>query len=66
MLQPIFRNAECVYDSPSIHDSRDRTAQQLAQFHEGIKRFVNPHTYPVGLESALHEARTALILAARK
>jgi len=66
LLQPIFRNAECVYDSPSIHDSRDRTAQQLAQFHEGIKRFVNPHTYPVGLESALHEQRTALILAARK
>jgi len=66
LLQPIFRKSECVYNPPTIHDSRERTNTQLVLFHEGIKRFVNPHTYPVGLESALHETRTALILAARK
>ena len=29
---------------------------------DGVKRFDNPHTYPVGLETRLHELRTRLIL----
>jgi hypothetical protein len=33
--------------------------------HAGIKRLVNPHRYPVGLEQRLHELKTALVLAAR-
>ena len=34
--------------------------------HPGIKRFDNPHQYPAGLESGLHELKTRLILAAKK
>jgi nicotinate phosphoribosyltransferase len=34
-------------------------------FHSGIKRFLNPHQYPVGLESRLHELKTKLIFQAR-
>jgi nicotinate phosphoribosyltransferase len=30
-----------------------------------VKRFVNPHQYPVGLERGLHELKTRLVLAAR-
>ena len=34
-------------------------------FQAGIKRFVNPHQYPVGLELGLHERKTKLILKAQ-
>jgi nicotinate phosphoribosyltransferase len=34
-------------------------------FHAGVKRLVNPHQYPVGLELGLHDVKTKLILEAR-
>jgi nicotinate phosphoribosyltransferase len=65
LLVPAFRGGECVYDPPPLDEVRRRTQRQLAGFHEGVKRFVNPHRYPVGLEFDLHQRRTELILAAR-
>ena len=40
-------------------------AEQLAGFHAGVKRFVNPHQYPVGLEQRLSDLKTRLVLRAR-
>lgn len=65
LLVPILRRGQCVYRAPSLEESRRRVQQQLAQFHAGIKRFLNPHEYPVGLELGLHERKTQLILQAR-
>jgi nicotinate phosphoribosyltransferase len=65
LLIPIFRGGRCVYEIPALEQVRRRTGEQLAQFHAGIKRFVNPHEYPVGLERGLHEHKTRLILKAR-
>jgi nicotinate phosphoribosyltransferase len=65
LLAPIFRAGRRVYDPPSVHDARRRTSEQLAQLHPTIKRFENPHRYPVGLEMSLHELKTDLILEAR-
>jgi len=65
LLAPVFRGGECVYDVPPLAASRERTAKQLGLFHAGVKRFVNPHAYPVGLERGLHELKTRLILKAR-
>lgn len=65
LLVPVFRAGRPVYEAPPIEASRERAAQQLARFHAGIKRFVNPHQYPVGLEQGLHELKTELILRAR-
>ncbi len=65
LLVPIFRRGDRVYDVPSVHDARRRAEHQLATFHAGVKRLVNPHAYPVGLELGLHRRKTALILAAR-
>jgi len=45
--------------------NRARRESQLARFHPGIKRFENPHGYPVGLEQALFDLKTRLILEAR-
>ena len=65
LLVPVFRGGKAVYESPSLAAMRDFAKQQLAGFHAGIKRFVHPHAYPVGLELGLHELKTRLILEAR-
>jgi len=65
LLVPVFRAGERVYDVPPIAEARARAKRELAEFHAGIKRFVNPHRYPVGLERGLHDLKTRLILEAR-
>lgn len=66
LLVPVMRNGELVHTQSKLDDSRARTASQLALFHGGVKRHLNPHRYPVGLESRLHEQRTRLIIEARE
>ena len=66
LLQPIFRNGQRVYDPLDATAIRAYAQQQLRRLHPAIRRFVNPHTYPVGLERSLHDRRTALILSMRK
>jgi nicotinate phosphoribosyltransferase len=65
LLAPVFCRGQCVYRLPSLEQSRKRLQEQLEMFHAGVKRFVNPHRYPVGLELGLHERKTKLILKAR-
>jgi len=65
LLVPIFRAGRRVYDPPPLPEVRRRVADELSRFHAGVKRFVNPHRYPVGLERGLHELRTRLIVEAR-
>jgi nicotinate phosphoribosyltransferase len=65
LLVPIFRRGRSVYQSPSLDAIRRTVQEQLAAFHSGIKRFVNPHQYPVGLELGLNQRKTDLILKAR-
>jgi nicotinate phosphoribosyltransferase len=65
LLVPIFRGGTRVYDPPLLEDIRARRERQLAVFHPGIKRLVNPHRYPVGLEQQLFDLKTRLVLEAR-
>jgi len=65
LLVPVFRRGRRVYDPPPLADARARTGAQLARFHAGVKRFMNPHQFPVGLEKRLHELRAGLVLDAR-
>jgi len=65
LLQPIFRNGTQVYANPEIEEVRRRSGEQLAGLHAGVKRFLNPHEYPVGLESSLNALKTDLIMKAR-
>ncbi len=65
LLVPVFRGGRQVYQPPPLGEIRQRTQAQLALFHPGVKRFVNPHQYPVGLELGLHDLKTELILRAR-
>ena len=65
LLVPIFREGKRVYDAPPLEESRREVQTQLAGLHPGIKRFANPHEYPVGLDERLHDLKTRLILEAR-
>ena len=65
MLESHISGGGLVYEQPPIAAIRERTRSQLGAFHEGHKRFLNPHEYPVGLAPSLYEMRTKLILEAR-
>ena len=65
LLVPVLRRGELVSPLPSLEAIRQRTQDQLAMFHTGVKRLLHPHEYPVGLELGLHELKTELILKAR-
>jgi len=66
LLTPIFKAGKLVYKVPSLKESRQHTIDSISKLHESIRRFLNPHIYPVGLEEQLHELRTKLILKARR
>ena len=65
LLVPVFSDGKCVYESPPINEFRNHVARQLAQLDPSIKRFTNPHQYPVGLEKRLFDLKTAQILRIR-
>lgn len=61
LLVPIFRAGKRIYTPPPLRDSRDRTAAQLAALHPSIRRLLNPHEYPAGMATNLHELKISLI-----
>jgi len=65
LLVPVLRGGKTVYLQPPLSEVRQRVQQQLALLHPGIKRSVNPHQYPAGLELGLHELKTRMILEAK-
>ncbi len=65
LLVKIFHQGRRVYDPPPLADTRKRAAAQLESLHPAIRRLVNPHEYPAGLEKNLHELKTRLILKMR-
>jgi nicotinate phosphoribosyltransferase len=62
LLVPVARQGRTVYAPPALADVRRHAQDQLARFHAGVKRFLNPHAYPVGLEGRLHDLKTRLVL----
>ncbi|MDN5211625.1 nicotinate phosphoribosyltransferase [Fulvivirgaceae bacterium BMA12] len=65
LLEPVFEQGKLVYKLPNIEEIKASVAKELGSFHGGVKRFVNPHSYPVGLEASLYELKTSLILKLR-
>ncbi|HSB60156.1 MAG TPA: nicotinate phosphoribosyltransferase [Vicinamibacteria bacterium] len=65
LLVPVLRGGRVVYEPPPAAAARERVREQLARLHPGVKRFVHPHQYPVGLTASLFELRSRLLLEAR-
>ena len=61
LLVPVFRGGRRVYATPPLTEIRERTQQQLAALHPTVRRFLNPHRYPAGLDPRLHARREQLI-----
>jgi nicotinate phosphoribosyltransferase len=66
LLVPIFRGGAIVYASPRLETIRQRVQQQLAKTPPSVKRFDNPHSYPVGLQQSLYDFKASMIQAARE
>jgi nicotinate phosphoribosyltransferase len=65
LLVPVARGGRVVYEPPPLALTQARAKQQVSRLHPGIRRFVNPHQYPVGLALQLYELKTRLVLEAR-
>jgi nicotinate phosphoribosyltransferase len=61
LLVPVMREGKCVYTIPSLIESQMFCKQALTRFDRTIKRFYNPHIYPVGMEMNLYEEKLRLI-----
>lgn len=66
LLVPIFKSGKLCYTMPTLNEIRDNTAKELSGFYSGIKRFLNPHQYRVGMEKTLYDKKIALIQKIRK
>ena len=66
LLVPALRSGKIVLEGGGLEAARARARRELARLPAGAKRFLNPNRYPVGLEPALHELRTKMVLEARR
>ncbi len=65
LLLPVFKAGKKVMRLPDLDDVRAFRHERLAGFHPSIRRLLNPHQYPVGLEVGLNKAKMELILKER-
>jgi nicotinate phosphoribosyltransferase len=65
LLQPIFKGGKLVYKQRTLEETKRFCTEQLNLLHPGIRRLLNPHRYPAGLELSLHELKLQLVLEAR-
>jgi nicotinate phosphoribosyltransferase len=66
LLECVMRDGRIVDQPEELVLSRQRTADQLSKLHAGIRRFLNPHEYPVGIDLRLQNLRDQMIRDARK
>ena len=58
---PIFKNGECVYESPTVKEIRDYCRSQVLSLWEEVRRFENPHRYYVDLSQKLWDIKRGLL-----
>lgn len=66
LLVPIFQRGELIYKVPDLRSIQQYARHQVQQLHETTRRFLNPHVYPVGLESNLFHQKMDIILKLRQ
>ncbi|MBL0691323.1 MAG: nicotinate phosphoribosyltransferase [SAR324 cluster bacterium] len=65
LLKPIYKSGEMIYNFPTIHQVRQNTLNNLATLDNSVKRSVNPHLYPAGLELSAHLQKAKFIAQVR-
>ena len=61
ILVPIFKNGQCVYDSPSVMEIQKDCKEQLETMWEESRRLVNPQEVFVDLSDKLYEMKKELL-----
>ena len=60
LLVPIFKNGECVYESPKVMDIREYCKKEQETLWDESRRLVNPHEIHVSLQRAVAYEGTAV------
>ncbi len=63
---PIFKNGECVYQSPSLMEIQKHCQEELDTFWDQYKRLLNPHVYKVDLSDSLWMLKNSMLQNFRK
>lgn len=58
----LFKDGECVYESPSVEDIRTYCKEQMDTIWDEVLRFENPHKYYVDLSQNLWDEKQRLLL----
>lgn len=65
LLKPLVKAGKLEDVDLSARIARARCTQQLACLDDSIKRFMNPHEYPCGIERGLFKKRDEIVIATR-
>jgi nicotinate phosphoribosyltransferase len=65
LLVPVMRGGELTgsyaASDETLEVARKRAARQVAGLHPSVRRLLNPHEHPVGIDIGLHERRDQMI-----
>lgn len=61
LQMPIFIDGECVYDVPSLEDTRKYCREEVDSMWEEVTRFINPQNYYVDLSKELWNLKNELL-----
>lgn len=61
LLIPMVREGKCIYQTPSLFEIRKKAAFELSRFPPGMRRFLYPQPYFVGLEESLQQEKLTLM-----
>ncbi|MCD8054426.1 MAG: nicotinate phosphoribosyltransferase [Lachnospiraceae bacterium] len=61
LLEPVFRNGECVYTSPSVMEIREICRQEQDTLWDETRRFANPHEVYIDLSRKLFDMKYHLL-----
>lgn len=61
LLKPIFRNGECIYDSPSVTEIATYCREEKETLWDETKRLFNPHRVYVDLSQKLYDEKQKLL-----
>lgn len=61
IMVPVFKNGECIYNSPSVMEIQAYCKQEMATLWDESKRLVNPHEVHVDLSRELYDVKRSLL-----
>ena len=61
ILVPIFKNGQCIYESPSVMDLQAICQQELESLWDETRRLVNPQSVYVDLSDKLYDLKKELL-----